>query len=173
MAAGNTYEAIATQTLSSSAASVTFSSIPSTYTDLILVCSVRDNTTGTAFSNVQFQYNGDTGSNYSWTEFNGYSTFTQSQRSSNTTGAWGGYMSSIAGIFTPMIIHIMNYSNTTTNKISLGRSNLGASSPNTNNYVEGIVSIWRNTAAINSIKLNGAISFASGSTFSLYGIASA
>jgi hypothetical protein len=37
MAAGNTYEAIATQTLGSDAASVTFSSISGAYTDLIMV----------------------------------------------------------------------------------------------------------------------------------------
>jgi hypothetical protein len=59
MAAGNTYEAIATQTLGSAAASVTFSSIPGTYTDLVLVVAMEHVTTGT--ENIVMQFNGDTG----------------------------------------------------------------------------------------------------------------
>ena len=58
----NTYEPIATNTLGSAASSVTFSSIPSTYTDLIVVMNYA-NSTGLA--DVFFRFNGDTGSNYS------------------------------------------------------------------------------------------------------------
>jgi hypothetical protein len=63
MAAGNTYEAIATQTLGSAAASVTFSSIPGTYTDLVIVCTPLRVTAGA--EELVFQFNSDTGSNYS------------------------------------------------------------------------------------------------------------
>jgi hypothetical protein len=61
VAAGNTYVAIAEQTLGTAAASVTFSSIPGTYTDLVLVLSVQD-ASGNTFA---LQFNGDTSTNYS------------------------------------------------------------------------------------------------------------
>jgi hypothetical protein len=63
MAAGNTYVAIAEQTLGTAAASVTFSSIPGTYTDLVLVISAQD-TTNNSFALI---CNSDTGTNYSRT----------------------------------------------------------------------------------------------------------
>lgn len=70
-------------------------------------------------------------------------------------------------------MHIQDYSNTTTFKSAIVRSNFGALSPNTTTVVELTVSTWRNTAAITTLKLNGAISFATGSTFTLYGIKAA
>jgi len=62
----------------------------------------------------------------------------------------------------------MNYSNTTTNKTVIGRHN-GASGP------VASVGLWRNTAAINSIRISNssAVNFTIGSTFSLYGIKAA
>jgi hypothetical protein len=67
------------------------------------------------------------------------------------------------------IINVMNYANTTTYKTSISRGN------NSANRVRAYVALWRNTAAITSIQIitNGAINFATGSTFTLYGIASA
>jgi hypothetical protein len=60
MAAGNTYVAIAEQTLGTAAASVTFSSISGTYTDLVLV--VTGTMTGGPDIRCYMQFNGDTGS---------------------------------------------------------------------------------------------------------------
>jgi hypothetical protein len=85
MPAGNTYEAIATQTLGSAAASVTFSSIPGTYTDLVLVVA-GTLTTGT--ENIVMQFNGDTGSNYSVTSLLGDGSTASSFRSSNINKRW-------------------------------------------------------------------------------------
>jgi len=63
MAAGATYEPIATTTVSgSSTSTVTFSSISGTYTDLVIIGNLGSQTTN-AFPYLQF--NGDTGSNYS------------------------------------------------------------------------------------------------------------
>jgi hypothetical protein len=62
----NTYVALATQTLGSAAASVTFSSIPATYTDLVLITSVQNNSGGNRA--MQIILNADTATNYSGTE---------------------------------------------------------------------------------------------------------
>ena len=82
MAAGNTYDAIATQTLSSAAASVTFSSIAGTYTDLVLVTSIRKSTTGVS---AYLRANNDSGTNYSTTYLYGSGTSAISTRDTNRT----------------------------------------------------------------------------------------
>jgi len=161
-----TYEPIATTTLSSAAADVTFSSIPGTYTDLILV-SRAINTTGATSGSMQF--NADTGSNYSNTFIEGTGSAASSNRNSNVTFALIYYNNNAAtdGI-SVSIAHINNYSNTTTNKTSLTRFGTAGS------LVGAYVSLWRNTSAINSIKIiAGGQNFQSGSTFTLYGIKAA
>ena len=163
MPAGNTYEAIATQTLGSAAASVTFSSIPSTYTDLVLVV------TGTVSTgdNLALQFNGDTGNNYSWTYLIGSGSSAVSARTSNTNQVLsiGFGTSTIANA----IWQINNYSNTTTNKTVINRGN------RSDDGVSAWVGLWRNTAAINSIvvKTGGGYNLNTGTVVSLYGIAAA
>ena len=165
MPAGSTYSTIATTTLGSAASSYTFSSIPSTYTDLVLVASGL----GSANTGVGMQFNNDTGTNYSgiFLEGNGTTAVSERQTSAGSIRvAWNSLWdtSTIANI----VINIQNYSNTTTYKTSINRSN------NSARYAEAIVGLWRSTAAINSIKLSGSsANFAAGSTFTLYGIASA
>jgi len=83
----NTYVALATQTLGTAAASVTFSSIPSGYTDLIIVSSQFYVSSG-ADRYATFQVgNGtvDTGSNYSWTYLDTYVGSSSSGRTANST----------------------------------------------------------------------------------------
>lgn len=153
-----TYEPIATTTLGSSAASYTFSSIPSTYTDIILIANAK----GTSAESIKMQFNGDTGSNYSFT----YVVNTASGRATNTAFALGGYVNTTENIVS--IVNIQNYANTTTYKTTVDRRG-GAS-----NFVGMDVSLWRSTAAITSILLAPeAGSFAAGSTFTLYGIKAA
>ena len=81
MAAGNTYVAIATNTLGSAAASVTFSSIPGTYTDLVIVTQAISATA----DNVGIRFNSDSGSNYSQTWLSGNGTSAISSRYSSST----------------------------------------------------------------------------------------
>jgi hypothetical protein len=156
----STYEPIATQTLGSTASSVTFSSIPSTYTDLILV----NNFTNTGIAYMILQFNSDTGSNYSCTSLSGNGTTPSSNTYSNE--AYLNLTSSSGNQMT--IVQIQNYSNTTTFKTYLSR--YGNASVETTAFV----GMWRNTAAINSVtvKLN-LNSFAIGTTFTLYGIKAA
>jgi hypothetical protein len=168
MAAGNTYEAIATQTLGSAAASVTFSSIPSTYTDLVLVTNEKQ--TGGRASAIQF--NGDTASNYSMTEMYGDGATAGSIRLSNYARIYYAYdvFADTSNFGLTTITHLMNYSNTTTNKTILTR----ASNAN-GGGTSAMVGLWRSTSAITSIYLylDNLSNFAAGSTFSLYGIKAA
>jgi hypothetical protein len=166
MPAGSTYSTIATYTVTSAQASYTFSSIPSTYTDLVLV----GNAIGTADLNFLLRFNGITSSEYSSTLIAADGSTRTSFRFSNQTSLRGNYFGYVTtSLAANTIIQIMNYSNTTTNKTTLHRFNNG------NTGVDSSVGLWRNTAAINSITIlnDNATTFATGTTFNLYGIAAA
>jgi hypothetical protein len=158
----STYEPIATNTLGSSTATVTFSSIPNTYTDLLLIESPIFSTASQSLMRVG---NGsvDTGSNYSVTTLRGDGTSATSTRFSNIDSIGSAPGTTQSTDAHNIIRNIMNYSNTTTNKTVIERCN-GQS-------VWAIVGLWRSTVAINIItltSLNG--TYQSGSTFTLYGV---
>lgn len=168
MAAGSTYSTIATTTLGSAAASYTFSSIPSTYTDLVLIIAAA----GTAGTDIAINYNGDTGTNYSETILWGNGTSAGSIRETNTNRPlldyYGGLSTTLGN--TNQIVNIMNYSNSTTYKTAIYRAN------NAGSGVDAGVALWRNTAAITSVTIKttaGGANLAIGSTLTLYGIACA
>jgi hypothetical protein len=173
MAAGNTYEAIATQTLGSAASSVTFSSISGAYTDLIL--QVNNQMSGA--SGFKIRFNSDSGSNYSQTQIHGYGSSASSARITSASSIYNNLVfgdSTTANVFTPNIIQIQNYSNTTTNKTTLWRYGTTTAAGG-NGDVAAIAGLWRSTAAINAIEISAwnAVNFVAGSTFSLYGIKAA
>lgn len=168
--ATNTYVALYTTALGTATSSVTFSLSGVTgYTDLVLMM----NYGGSSATDVPYmRFNGDTGTNYSMTSLFGTGSAAFSQR---TTSQAYINISKQAGFENAVnqtaIIQIMNYSNTTTNKTSLHRVNVtGGSYP----AVEANVSLWRSTAAINSITIfTSGGNFLAGSTFTVYGIANA
>lgn len=163
MPAGNTYVAIAEQTLGSNAASVTFSSISGAYTDLIMVVNAI---TSTASEYMSINLNSDTGSNYSRTNLAGNGTSAVSVRGSNeTVGYIGAETYGTNALKFNTVVHFMNYANTTTYKTFLSRAN------HVDLAAEAIVGLWRSTSAITTIKVNS--NFATGSTFTLYGILAA
>ena len=159
-----TYEKIATTTLGSNAANITFSSISSAYTDLVIIL----NGAFTTAETIGVQFNSDTGSNYSSTILAGNGSSASSGRNTNQTGltvGTNGYWTT--SIIANSILTIQNYSNTTTYKTMLSRSN------NASVGLDAIVGLWRNTAAINAIKLYGFYSghsFITGTTATIYGI---
>lgn len=160
----STYVPIASQTLTG-AATITFTSIPQNFTDLILVSSAK-NSSGSA-GTYQITINSDSGSNYSATYLLGNGTAASSGRFTNNTVAYLSRSANPAGSeFSPGIVQFMNYSNTTTYKTILSRGNEASSS------TAAFVNLWRSTAAITSISIEqpGGGSFAAGSTFNLYGI---
>jgi hypothetical protein len=159
-----TYEAISSLTLSAVSSSITFSSIPQTFTDLILInnsLSASDNAANT------IQFNSDGGSNYSTTYMYGAGSSSASGRIPNSARI---YTARTFTEYSPGITHIMNYSNTTTYKSVLSRGN----SPGTT-LVISYAGLWRSTAAITSINITGenGLNYSVGSTFSLYGIKAA
>ena len=160
-----TYIPLATQTLGSAAASVTFSSIPGTYTDLVLIATaIRGGTPGNGAANFNMTFNGDTGSNYSSTLL--FET-PGSDRQTNTTSL--GYVGSVGDNNRMQnIVNIMNYSNSTTNKTVLSR--FGST---VDGFVRVGVGLWRNTSAITSFTITPNLGIATGSTFTLYGVKSA
>jgi hypothetical protein len=164
-----TYEPIATQTTTSVVGSIIFSSIPSTYTDLVLVEVSADNTDASRATVLRF--NSDSGTNYSLTELYTNGTTVSSIRTTNSTGASMSYDVSVDTTLGKSInvAHIMNYANSTTYKTILARENslgqYGGSG--------AIVNLWRSTSAITSITAIHSGNFVIGSTFTLYGIKAA
>lgn len=163
MAAGSTYTPITTQTLGSSTSSVTISSIPSTYTDLILIV----NGTSSNENAFDLRFNGDTGANYSTTAVYGTGSGSgASYRASGDTKMDVGRSDSSSGV---SIINIQNYANATTYKTVLSRGN-------DSSLVIATVNLWRSTSAITSLTIGrytSGTSMNSGTTFTLYGIAAA
>ena len=168
----STYEKIATNTVSgTTTTSVTLSSIPSTYTDLILIGSIKGDT---ASMSLGLRFNGDSGTNYSTTFLEGDGSSAVSSRQTNQTKIFlSASISYNSTNFGTQIIQLMNYSNTTTYKTLVERFNSnGGSFPGVN----AGVGLWRNTSAINQLEILVLVAgqfFAAGSTFTLYGIKSA
>lgn len=165
-----TYEPIATQTLGSVTSFINFSSIPSTYTDLVVVMTGMITTNG---NSIVFQFNGDTGTNYSTTQLTGNGSSISSTRTTNRSFVAIGWNVGFSDTTeSNAIANVMNYANTTTNKTVLSRANNsnGTSLPGT----EVVAGLWRNTAAINSIKIWDTVStLKAGFTATIYGIKAA
>jgi hypothetical protein len=163
----STYEKIATNTLGSAATSVTFSSISGSYTDLVLVVNWAQSAVGSVF----IRFNSDSGSNYGTTELYGNGSSALSDRISLTQAYWGYNVFPNTTFAGNSIMSIQNYSNTTTYKPFLARTNATSGSyPGAAAYA----CLWLSTSAITDILLDidGSATYATGSTFTLYGIKS-
>lgn len=160
----STYEKIATTTLGSATATVTFSSISGSFTDLVLISSAKYTTTN---GTLLLTFNSDTGSNYSTTYVYGQGSLAESGRQSNISNLLVGRANTT--VFGIGRTNIQNYSNTTTYKTVLDRADLGSG---TNPLAIASVGLWRSTSAITSLTITALNSdtFTSGSTFTLYGI---
>ena len=167
MAKTATYSLIQSQTLGSASATVTFSSVPQTFTDLVLVIS---NWNGQTNWNPAFRFNSDSGTNYSVTTLEGNGTSALTDRRTNDTSMQMGAKLAASGGTDPcnFIFHIMDYANTTTYKSVVGRGNYYAGTyPGAGSYI----GLWRSTAAISTLAITiGSGTQQAGSTFKLYGI---
>ena len=163
----NTYVALDRITVGTATPSVTFSNIPQTYTDLVIVAATTSTVAATNFTLRFGNGSVDTASNYSAIRLVGNGSSATSGTNSGTVLNFGD----VGNPNTPAvnIIHIMNYTNTTTFKTILGRANT------VDIQLQGLVGLWRKTPeAINIITIGtGSNNFAVGSTFSLYGISNA
>jgi hypothetical protein len=164
-----TYEKIATTTLSSAAASIDFSSIPSTYTDLIISFVV--NTTSTSATAVRMYYNLSTTAVYSYTKLIGDGSAASSQSStSQALIVLANNATTSTTVPTFYQVNIFNYAGSTY-KTALS---VASADKNGTGATESTVSLWSNTTAINAIRLNvSGNTFGIGSTATLYGVKSA
>ena len=157
----NNFSSIATLTASEST-SVTFSSIPQTYTHLQIRMFEFESSTGI---NPRITFNGDGTGSYSWH----YMIGNGSTVTAGSSASYGGFiMDQVQSTTLPnnAIVDILDYTNT--NKYKTGRWLQGYDKNGSGNI--GLFSgNWRNTAAITSITISDP-TFASGTQFALYGI---
>jgi hypothetical protein len=162
------YESIATVT--PSGADVTFSSIPSTFKHLQIRGIGKTTRSDASVDSMYLRFNGDTGSNYNVHTFTGNSGSVQSSSYPGTT-IWGTWAMTDAqsqgNTFTPFIIDIFDYSNV--NKFKTTKS-LSGTERGTSGEVGMYTGLWRNTSAINSIRIFAEGNYVAGSSFALYGI---
>lgn len=161
-----TYDSLSTfTTTNASSSSYTISPISTSYTDLVLVMSLKSNASN---SSLVARFNSDSGSNYSNTYLSGNGTSSLSNRFSNQTSVYLNYLGfpNAASTFSAQVIHVMNYSSTNMYKTFLSRSDSSLGS-------DSVVGLWRSTSQITSITLYAGDVFATDCTFSLYGIAKA
>lgn len=168
-----TYDRIAAQTVTGSAASaIQFSSIPSTYTDLVIVVSAKQTGTPTG-TDAFITLNGNGASIYSRTVLIGDGVNATSSRATNMDRAYFPVSPGTGDAV--MIFNFMNYSNTATNKTILMRygGNPGV--------VYASTYLFASTAALSTIAFTASDrlgagtpdSWDIGSSFTLYGIKAA
>jgi hypothetical protein len=170
----NTFIKIATVTVGAAgAASIDFTSIPSTYTDLCIKVSARDARAVVA-SSIVLQINGSTASSGIYRRIYGDGTSAFSDYSSGDTTVQSGHSdgnSATANTFGNVEIYIPNYAGSA-NKTFL--SDGVAETNATTTFMSLVAGIWANTAAITQITIKPAtaVNFLQYSTATLYGIKS-
>jgi len=181
-----TYILIASSVLSSTAPSVTFSSIPQTYTDLLLKISAKaSGATGSTADYAALQFNGSTSSVWSGTVLNGTGAAANSARSPanqvyNGDAAIfpyvpGGAASVTANSFSNGEVYIPNYASTSAVKPYSIFNVIDNNQASTAIFTRAHATLFNSTSAISSIKIEVSGSGSTnpydiGSSFYLYGI---
>jgi hypothetical protein len=173
-ASSNILSRIANTVLGSSAASVSFTSIPSTYRHLILVTYDRSDTAATNTGR-RLQFNGDTAASYYAQGVTGVAAATSAAETLAATGGRLGPMTaanaSVTTLFSGAFILIPNYAQATNLKIALG---VGFAPSGTGTGTETMTAegfFWNNAAVINRVDLLAAAgNLVSGTTVTLYGL---
>ena len=166
------YESIATTTVGSGgAASISFTSIPSTFTHLQVRAILRNTAVTSGASSVGFRLNSDSATNYTW-------HYLQGDGTSATAGAATGYTyaymalningGNTANVWATTVLDILDYTNTNKNKIL---RSLGGYDNNGVGQIQLQSSAWLSTSAVTRIDIYpSASNFAQYSSFALYGI---
>jgi hypothetical protein len=167
-----TFNCIATTTLGSAASGVTFSSIPGTFTDLVIIGSAQHTSSQI---DLNMRFNGDSSSVYNNVRLYGNATSIDSDKySDRDTILSVGYIGTTAfasSVFASFTVNIFSYTNTNIFKTILGK---WGSRGTSNVYSMCNMGQWRSTSAITSVLVQPDTgNFASGTTISLYGIKAA
>ena len=167
------YESIATVTLSSSQATISFTSIPATYKHLQIRSLSRNTGAGTAYSDIKMLFNSDTGANYSIHYVDGTGASVTQAGVGTRSDPRGGLSvdgGTTASIFGANVTDILDYSNTNKYKTTRTIGGVDINGAGGGSRLES--GVWTNTAAITRIDftdLSGS-NFAQYSSFALYGI---
>jgi hypothetical protein len=171
-----TYILISSNVLTGSAASVEFTSIPATYTDLVVRWSSRADNASAANVN-WIELNSDTAANYSYTYLQGGgSAGVSSARGSAEAALYGGRQdaaNATANTFGSAEMYIPSYTVIQKKPVSMDSTTEDNS---TEAFRMATATLWQGTAAITSIKIRpnaGGQNFVTGSSFYLYGISNA
>jgi hypothetical protein len=158
-----TYEKIATTTLGTAGTTITFSTIPATYTDLKVVWV---GTTSSA-ADITVRLNSDTGSNYSQTYLDGTGTSAISGSLTSQTEIYlfpnGGTSTTIPSYYG---FDLFSYAGSTY-KTMLTEGN---GDKNGSGSVDRSAALWRSTSAVTTITLTSNFNMSVGTTATLYGI---
>ena len=159
-----TYEPITTTTLGSAAATISFTSISASYTDIRVVLAGSHETTATT---LRMQVNSDTGTNYSYTELIGDGATASSSRGTSSSRINCGNANFNNTQPSLITVDWFSYAGST-NKTCLVTA---SQDRNGSGSVLRTVGLWRSTSAITSVQLFPATgNFATGTTATLYGI---
>jgi hypothetical protein len=173
----NTYTLIASSTVGSGgASSIDFTSIPSTYTDLVLKYSVRQDLATVAASDYLYLNGSQTSYSGRWIEGNGASASSFTATTTYLYGNGGGDgANATANTFANAEIYIPNYAGSTNKSLS---HDAVSENNATTAYTDLGAGLWSNTAAINRVTLStsatsitgGTAKFVQYSTAYLYGV---
>lgn len=163
-----TYDLISERTLGLAASSVTFSSIPGTYKDLVLECVIPG--ISASGQSLVCRPNAAT-TNLSFTNLAGNGTAASSLRRTSAQVTYWLLHDFVVGMSTTEIStaygHFMSYANSSVNKTMIARSGRAGA------ITDATANLWQSTSAITSIDVftSSGANLNSGSTFRLWGIA--
>lgn len=172
-AVSGAFESIATTTLSTDTASLTFSSIPSTYKHLQIRMLAKNDSTTNNIRPIYLRFNSDTGANYAYHSLYGDGSSAAAGNWTSTTFAELGYATAsstgLTNNYGVAITDIHDYASTSKYKTI---RTFNGTDQNGAGYAMLYSGLWLNTSAVNSITLlcAGTQKYKSGSTFALYGI---
>ena len=160
-----TYTPLANITLGSATGSVSFSSIPATYRDLVVVASVK--TSASTGGYIGYRLNSDTGNNYSSVYMLGWSSSPNAFSGFTSGESFGRFGNGNTSDFETTVFNLLDYSATDKHKAALSRTNIVSL------YTVAYATRWASTSAVTSITFfPDSGNFAANSTFALYAIAS-
>lgn len=161
-----TYVPIASTVLTTTAANVTISSIPQTFTDLVLRISARSDSASVAFTGSIYT-NSASGVN-SYTYVNATSTPASARASNQNIPYWVTGSTAVANNFSTSEVYLPNYTSTAIKQMSIhGTVSDNAGSGGDQAMIAGRAN---DTAAVTSITIDVSGNFVAGSQFHLYGI---
>jgi hypothetical protein len=161
---------IESKTLGTAAASIEFTSIPSTFTDLVILFSCRSSDTGFPVANIEVSING-TSTNESRRLLRGSGSTVESLADTQVNFGHMPTAANTSNTFNSTSVYIPNYTAAVAKSMSVDNSSASGGASLYDFYNEISAQLWNDTAAITSILIKpNAGNLVAGSMFSLYGV---